>query len=81
MIQIDQDLLAKAYSAFNARDIDTVLGVMDSNVEWANGIEGGHIHGHDAVRDYWTRQWNLINPYVEPTGFQSDESGRVVVNA
>jgi len=22
---------------------------------WANGMEGGHVHGHDGVRNYWTR--------------------------
>ena len=43
------------------------------------GMEGGHVHGHEAVRDYWTRQWKLINPIVEPTGFQPDENGRIVV--
>lgn len=32
------------------------------------------------MRDYWTRQWSLIAPHVEPTGFQPDESGQVVVN-
>ncbi|HAA32605.1 MAG TPA: ketosteroid isomerase, partial [Cyanobacteria bacterium UBA8553] len=79
MTQTQQDLLKKAYADFNARDIDAVLAVMHPDVEWANGMEGGHVHGHEAVRDYWTRQWNLINPHVEPQGFQPDESGRMVV--
>ena len=79
MTQTQQDLLTKAYAAFNARDIDAVLAVMHPDVEWANGMEGGHVHGHEAVRDYWTRQWKLINPHVEPKGFQPDESGRMVV--
>lgn len=79
LIQIEQDLLTKAYAAFNARDIDSVLALMHSDVQWANGMEGGYVRGHEAVRDYWTRQWSLINPHVEPTGFQADESRRVVV--
>ena len=79
MTQTQQDLLTKAYAAFNARDIDAVLALMHPDVEWANGMEGGYVHGHEAVRDYWTHQWKLINPHVEPTGFQPDENGRIVV--
>ncbi|MHC5935271.1 nuclear transport factor 2 family protein [Nostoc sp.] len=79
LIQIQQDLLTKAYAAFNARDIDSVLALMHSDVEWANGMEGGYVRGHQAVCDYWTRQWTLIDPHVEPTSFQPDESGRVIV--
>lgn len=78
-MQTNQDLLAKAYAAFNARDIDAALAVMHPDVAWAYGMEGGQIHGHEAVRDYWTRQWKLIDPNVEPKGFELDESGRMVV--
>lgn len=79
MTQTHQDLLAKAYAAFNARNIDAVIAVMHPDVEWANGMEGGHVHGHEAVRNYWTRQWNLIAPHVEPQEFQPDENRRMVV--
>ena len=80
MIQKHSSLLTKAYAAFNARNIDAVLAVMHKNVEWANGMEGGHVHGHEAVREYWTHQWSLINPHVEPERFQLDETGRIVVD-
>lgn len=79
-MQTYQDLLKEAYAAFNARDIDAVLALMHPDVEWANGMEGGHVHGHEAVRDYWTRQWNLIDPHVEPTRLQPNESGQIVVD-
>ena len=75
-----QDLLTRTYRAFNARDIDAVLGVMHPEVDWPNGMEGGRVHGHAAVREYWTRQWTMIDPRVEPRGFSSDETGRVVVD-
>lgn len=32
------------------------------------------------MRDYWSYQWSLINPYVEPQGFATDETGQMVVN-
>jgi ketosteroid isomerase-like protein len=76
----DRDLLTSAYNAFNARDIDAALAAMHPDVDWPNGMEGGRVHGHDAVRDYWTRQWGLIDPHVEPRRFGVDEDGRVIVD-
>ena len=48
-------------------------------VDWPNGMEGGRVHGHEGVREYWTRQWKMINPHVEPVKFNLDHTGRVVV--
>jgi len=53
---------------------------MHQGVEWPNGMEGGYVHGHDAVRDYWTRQWRSIDPHVEPRRFVTDGTGNVVVD-
>lgn len=72
-------LLARAYAAFNARDIDGALTAMHPHVDWPNGIEGGRVHGRQAVREYGIRQWGLIDPHVEPLGFTTDEDGRVTV--
>lgn len=71
--------LTEAYAAFNARDIDGALRFMHQGVEWANGMEGGFVKGHRAVRDYWTRQWETIDPHVEPLSFETDPDGNVVV--
>lgn len=79
MTQTNQNLLTKTYADFNARDIDAVLAVMHPDIAWANGMESGHVHGHEAVREYWTCQWKLVDPHVEPKGFQLDERGRTVV--
>lgn len=49
-----QALLTRAYESFNARDIDAALAGMTTDVEWPNAMEGGHIRGHEAVREYWT---------------------------
>ncbi len=73
-------MLKKAYAAFNARDIDSVLSTFRADVEWANGMEGGFVHGHDEVRAYWTRQWGTIDPHVEPVKFEADNAGRIVVS-
>lgn len=75
----DQEVLRYAYAAFNARNIDAALATMHPDVDWANGMEGGRVHGHQGVREYWTRQWTLIDPHVEPLSFTTQPDGRIVV--
>jgi hypothetical protein len=73
-------VIREAYRAFNARELDAALAVMQPNVEWPNGMEGGTVYGHTGVRDYWTRQWRMIDPHVDPVAIDVDGSGRVLVN-
>jgi ketosteroid isomerase-like protein len=67
------------YERFNSRDIDGVLALLHADVDWANGMEGGHVHGHEEVRRYWTRQWAMIDPHVEPVDIAPGPDGEVVV--
>jgi ketosteroid isomerase-like protein len=73
------DLLKRIYDRFNVRDIDGVLAVLADDVAWANGMDGGHVHGREAVRDYWTRQWAIVDPHVEPVNFRRAADGVIVV--
>lgn len=73
-------LLTETYRAFNARDIDAVLALLHPDVDWPNGMEGGRVHGHRAVREHWTRQWTVIDPRVDPIGFAADAEGRTLVD-
>jgi ketosteroid isomerase-like protein len=75
----DEQLLRSAYAAFNARDLDAALAVMDPDVDWPNMIERTRVHGHAEVREYWTRQFETIDSRVEPRSFAADADGRVVV--
>jgi len=74
-----EELIHTVYKAFNARDIDAVLQRMHPNVDWPNGMEGGRVHGRQAVREYWERQWKVVDPHVEPVRIEADESGLQVV--
>jgi len=74
-----QELLTGVYARFNARDVDAVLKAMHEDVVWPNGMEGGWVHGHTGVREYWTRQWGLIDPHVEPVGFATEADERIAV--
>ena len=74
-----RELIDAVYHSFNARDVAAVLAKMHPNVDWPNGMEGGLVHGHGNVRDYWERQWQVVDPHVEPIRIEEDESGRTVV--
>jgi hypothetical protein len=52
---------------------------MHPEVIWPNGMEGGYVHGHEGVRAYWTRQWSMIDPHVEPVNIEMEHNGRFVV--
>ncbi len=74
-VSAEEQLLKAAYRNFNLREIDQVLASLHPNVEWANGMEGGYVHGREAVRAYWTRQWETHDPYVEPLSMRPVEGG------
>jgi hypothetical protein len=73
------EFLKHVYQSFNARDMDRALAAMHDDVIWANGMEGGYVYGRDGVRTYWTRQWAIIDPHVEPVGFTNGLDGEVVI--
>jgi ketosteroid isomerase-like protein len=64
-------LIHDLYASFNARDIEAVISHLHEDVDWPNAWEGGRLHGHDAVRDYWTRQFAAIDGHVEPTAIET----------
>lgn len=74
-----EDLIQKAYAAFNARDIDTALSTMHPDVEWPKAFEGGYIQGREAIRAYWTRQWAEINSKVKPMDIRERPDGSLEV--
>jgi ketosteroid isomerase-like protein len=80
MMPATEELLRHIYAAFNRREIDTVLAAMHPDVDWPNGWEGGRVHGHAAVREYWTRQFKAVSSQVDPQGFRNEEDGRLVVS-
>ncbi len=72
-------LIAQAYSAFNRRKIDEVLGHMSEDVNWPKASEGGRAIGKEEIRAYWTRQWAEIDPHVEPIEVTDREAGQTEV--
>jgi len=74
-----EGLIKKAYSAFNAREIDAALSTMHPDVQWPKAFEGGYVSGHSEIREYWTRQWTEIDPHVEPVGFNERQDGTLEI--
>jgi ketosteroid isomerase-like protein len=79
LISSEIDLLRNIYAGFNRREIETVLALMDADVDWPNGMEGGRVLGRSAVREYWRRQFEALDPKVEPKNFSRESDGRIVV--
>ena len=53
---------------------------MQANVDWPNGMEGGRVLGKSAVRDYWKRQFEVLDPNVEPKNFTREADGRIAID-
>ena len=75
----DVELIKRLYADFNARNIDSVLAMLTEDVMWANAMDGGYARGHEGIREYWTRQWSLVSPHVEPVGFRKGDDGAIIV--
>ena len=75
----NQEFLQNLYDAFNKREIEIIISLMRPDVKWANGLAGGFVYGRDAVREYWTNQFKLIQPELETLNFETDEKNRNLV--
>ncbi len=79
-VSTEIELLQRMYAAFNRRDVEDVLSQMQDNVDWPNGMEGGRVLGKAAVRDYWTRQFQVLDPNVQPENFTKEADGRIAID-
>lgn len=58
------------YKNFNDRNIEAVITHTTNNVKWANGMEGGYVYGHNGMREYWLKQFTMIDPKVTPVSVE-----------
>lgn len=75
----NQQFLKDLYEAFNKREIETIISLMEPDVKWANGMEGGFVYGRDAVREYWLKQFETMRSRLEPLDYETDENNRNTV--
>ncbi len=57
-----------------------VLAKMQDSIDWPNGWEGGRVAGKAAVRDYWKRQFEVLDSIVEPKKFTRESDGRIAID-
>ena len=74
-------LLRRMYEVFATDERDAfVPHCLAPDVDWPNMLDGGRLHGHEAVKAYWARQFAAGHPLVRLEGLGSDWlAGAVVV--
>jgi hypothetical protein len=75
-----EEVLRRAYSAYNQRDVESALELMSEDVTWPDVGDGGFVHGHDEVREHWRQQFSEVDPRIEPLGLRALDDGRVGVD-
>jgi ketosteroid isomerase-like protein len=71
------ELVRQAYSAFNARDVDAAVALMDPEVDWPDVPKGGFIHGQAKVREHWRDQFRRADPRIEVGDIAERDDGVV----
>ncbi len=74
----EQELLRRAYAAYDDGDLDALLALVSEDVDWPDGTR--RLRGAAAVRAYWTQQWSEIDPHVEPVSFHPEGAGHILVD-
>jgi hypothetical protein len=74
-----EDLLRRAYSLFNNRDVEALLAMLTDTIEWPDVANGTVLHDKEAIRSYWQGQFAVASPRVEPTDFVRAGEDLVVV--
>ena len=73
-----KEILLFAYHAYNARDVDGLLGMVTPDVNWPN--EDARLHGPEALRKYWRKQWTETSTHDQPTCITEEPDGRYKVS-
>ncbi|WP_037674320.1 nuclear transport factor 2 family protein [Streptomyces griseus] len=73
-------MLRRMYEAFSTDERDTfVAGCLAPDVDWPDVLDGTRLHGREAVRAYWARQFAAAHPLVRLEGLRLDQDGEAVV--
>ncbi|MCT9083084.1 nuclear transport factor 2 family protein [Streptomyces fulvoviolaceus] len=75
-----QALLRRMYEVFSTDERDAFLAqCLAPDVDWPNMLDGARLHGHEAVRAYWARQFAAGHPLVRLEGLRLGGDGEAVV--
>jgi ketosteroid isomerase-like protein len=60
-----EDLVRRAYRAFNDRDIEAAVALMHPEVSWPDATTGEIIRGSHALRWHWRTVFGHMHPILE----------------
>jgi len=60
----NDEILLKAYAAYNHQDSEALLALVSEHVNWPNGT--ARLRGKGALRSYWIHQWAEIRTHDKP---------------
>ena len=75
MLGLGCETYSKSYAAFNARDIDRLWRLCSRMSSGRTEWRAEPSMAMTGVREYWTRQWGMLDPHVEPVNFDLEEEG------
>ena len=78
------EIVAKAYEALNARDMDALLALLDEDVEWVNApdaVDPGIRRGHDGFRTAVENAWAAFGNFEYDLASVEAAGPRVLVQA
>lgn len=75
-----EGLLRRMYEVFSTDERESFMQrCLAPDVDWPNVLDGVRLHGRDAVRAYWARQFAAGHPLVRLEGLRLDADGEAVV--
>ncbi|MFE6175876.1 nuclear transport factor 2 family protein [Streptomyces sp. NPDC056464] len=73
-------LLRRMYEVFSTDEREPFMQrCLAPDVDWPNVLDGARLHGREAVRAYWARQFAAGHPLVRLEGLRPDSDGEAVV--
>ncbi|MGW6903868.1 nuclear transport factor 2 family protein [Streptomyces sp. NPDC054940] len=73
-------LLRRMYEVFSTDEREPFMQrCLAPDVDWPNVLDGVRLHGREAVRAYWARQFAARHPLVRLEGLRLDADGEAVV--
>lgn len=73
-------LLRRMYEIFSTDERESFMErCLAPEVDWPNVLDGVRLHGREAVRAYWARQFAAGHPRVRLEGLRPDADGEAVV--
>jgi NAD(P)-dependent dehydrogenase (short-subunit alcohol dehydrogenase family) len=75
--QAHENLVRRAYDAFNNRAIEDGIALMDPEVDWPKVPEGGFVHGQEQVRKHWREQFSQVDPHIDISDVREKTDNRV----